>query len=289
MVIVMQNQNDGLKRSFTLSAVLHVIVITALFGGLTVTAGYYAPEATEVVKATVLDEKQVAKEVQAIKRKEARRQQQIRDEKMRLAREARKLKDNVAAEKKRLAKVKADIVAQKKKQAALKKKKLADEAKKKAEAKKRLEAKKLAQEKRKTEAKKAELAKLKAEKEAKAKAKKLAAAKKKQAAQALAKANAAKLRSELEKYKALILQAISENWAVPSSASVDMTAKLMIELGGGGVVTNVQLIRSSHSAALDRSAIAAVYKASPLPVPSDKMALDQFRQFSLTVTPKDIS
>ena len=86
----------------------------------------------------------------------------------------------------------------------------------------------------------------------------------------------------------MIVSAIEKEWLVPSSADSHMSAKLLIELGPGGAVTNVQVLRSSHNSALDRSATQAVHKASPLPVPTDKLVLDQFRSFSLTVTPKDI-
>jgi colicin import membrane protein len=121
-----------------------------------------------------------------------------------------------------------------------------------------------------------------------AQAKKIAAAEKAQAGK-LAAAQAAQLNSALEKYKQLIVQAISVKWLVPSTASANMTTKLLIELGAGGVVKNVQLLESSQNAALDRSAIAAVYKASPLPVPDDPMIASLFKSFSLTVSPRDVT
>jgi len=52
------------------------------------------------------------------------------------------------------------------------------------------------------------------------------------------------------------------------------------------VVLEVSLTRSSGDSILDRSAQSAIYKASPLPVPSDTDAFNVFRDISLTVRPE---
>ncbi len=62
----------------------------------------------------------------------------------------------------------------------------------------------------------------------------------------------------------------------------------MIRLGPGGAVLNVQVSRSSGDPALDSSARAAVFKASPLPVPNDPDLFNQFREIRLTVKPEDV-
>lgn len=104
----------------------------------------------------------------------------------------------------------------------------------------------------------------------------------------LQEAKEAAMRGEVNKYKALILESIAEHWLVPSNTNKKLFADLLIRLAPGGAVLDVQLIKSSGVDALDRSARAAVFKASPLPVPKDSTAFDSFRQFVLRVKPENI-
>ncbi|MDR3477902.1 MAG: cell envelope integrity protein TolA [Gammaproteobacteria bacterium] len=102
------------------------------------------------------------------------------------------------------------------------------------------------------------------------------------------RAGSAKARGEVNKYKALILQAISRRWLVPSGVNRELSSELLIRLAPGGTVLDVRVTRSSGDASLDRSARDAVFKASPLPVPDDADGFDQFRQFVLKVKPTDL-
>ncbi len=104
----------------------------------------------------------------------------------------------------------------------------------------------------------------------------------------LAGARSQKVRGEVDKYKALVLQAISQNWLVPPSVNKNLYAELMIRVAPGGTVLDVQVVKSSGDDGLDHSARSAVFKASPLPVPHDSDAFEPFRQFVLKVRPKDI-
>ncbi len=92
----------------------------------------------------------------------------------------------------------------------------------------------------------------------------------------------------VDKYKALILQTISQHWIVPGNADKRLTAELLIRVAPGGLVLDVQIIKGSGDAALDRSARAAVFNASPLPVPTDVNAFTSFRQFVLKVKPENV-
>jgi len=94
---------------------------------------------------------------------------------------------------------------------------------------------------------------------------------------------------EVNKYKALILQTIGQNWLVPGRADKKLTCELLIRVAPGGMVLDVQVIKSSGDTALDRSARMAVLKSSPLPVPTDAAAFDAFRQFVLKVKPENIT
>lgn len=90
---------------------------------------------------------------------------------------------------------------------------------------------------------------------------------------------------EVNKYKALILQSISEHWIIPTQANKKLSCALMIRVAPGGMVLDVQVTKTSGDPSLDSSARAAVMKASPLPVPSDPGAFEAFRQFELKVKP----
>jgi len=98
----------------------------------------------------------------------------------------------------------------------------------------------------------------------------------------------AKMHGEVNKYKALILQTISQHWLIPPNSKKTLSAELLIRVAPGGIVLDVQLTKTSGDPALDRSARAAVFKASPLPVPKEADLFESFRQFVLRVTPKNV-
>ncbi len=89
----------------------------------------------------------------------------------------------------------------------------------------------------------------------------------------------------VDKYRALILQQVGQNWLVPE-VNKNISCRLLITLAPGGTVLNVKLVKSSGNAALDRSAIQAVYKASPLPVPNDNNAFNAMRELDMIVRPE---
>lgn len=97
---------------------------------------------------------------------------------------------------------------------------------------------------------------------------------------------AAQMSGEVNKYKALIIQAISQHWILPEHVDRQLYSQFRIQLAPSGQVLSVSLIRSSGDQVLDRSAQAAIYKASPLPVPSDAEMFNLFRDISLTVRPE---
>jgi colicin import membrane protein len=97
-----------------------------------------------------------------------------------------------------------------------------------------------------------------------------------------------KVQGEVNKYKALILQAIAQRWLVPAGVDKTLSSELFIRLAPGGTVLDVQVTKSSGDLALDRSARDAVFKASPLPVPEDDDGFNQFRQFILKVKPQNL-
>lgn len=104
----------------------------------------------------------------------------------------------------------------------------------------------------------------------------------------LAQVQSQQARGEVNKYKALILQAISRQWLVPPTVNKKLSCELLIRLAPNGLVLDVQIAKSSGDIGLDRSARAAVFKASPLPVPFDSAEFEPFRQFILKVKPENI-
>lgn len=192
------------------------------------------------------------------------------------AKAVEELKTQQAVEKKKLAKLEEDkkIAAEKLK---LKKIKDAEEAAKLAE-KKAADAEKLKKQKD------AEALKLKQKQQydAAAALQKTIAAKQ----AAIAQQRSEAINGVVDQYKGLILEAISKNWLVPPGTDPSLACQLVITLGSAGKVTNVQVVKSSGNALLDQSAVAAVYKASPLPVPGDSDAAAIFKQFSLTLKPE---
>lgn len=93
---------------------------------------------------------------------------------------------------------------------------------------------------------------------------------------------------EINKFKALILQAISDNWIIPLQADKKLTSELLIKLLPSGEVVSVTITKSSGDPSLDSSARVAVLKSSPLPVPSDPEAFTAFKRFVLKVKPENI-
>ncbi len=283
-----------LRKSFTLSLLLHFIIFAALIISFVFSEPTRPPttlnlaQSEKIVQAVSVNQEQVEEEIAKLKNQQT---QQQASEKARLA--AMKKQAAEAAKQKRvqeqqLAKLKAqqdalvkqnqDKLAQLEKQQKLAQKQLASiEETKKQEQKKLNEQKKLKEQQ-----------KLKAQQDLKIAAEKSL---QQQIAQEQTQLNAAKeqqVNNELAKYNALIIQAISQQWIIPANSDRSATSILFITLAPGGVVKNVQLKKSSGDALLDRSAITAVYKASPLPVPTDPALFKRMQEIELKVKPEDV-
>ena len=83
----------------------------------------------------------------------------------------------------------------------------------------------------------------------------------------------------------LIKQRVERNWTLPPGSSANQSCTLHIAMTGSGAVTDVQIVQSSGDTAFDNSAVAAVQKASPLPVPPDLEVLAKFRIFNFRFKP----
>lgn len=243
-------------------------------------------------KARVQEQQRLAKLKEETEKVAIARKKQIEEEQKRL----KQLALQKEQEAKRLAELKVKQQELKKKQQE-EAEKLAQLKKKQAEEKLKVEK----VEKEKAEKAKQELARAEKEKAAKAKeelaraekARAAAAENKRRAAAAQQQAadDAAKrahLAGEVDKYKAMIVNAIGRQWILPENVNNGLSSQFRIRLAPDGAVLDVQLTRGSGDPVLDRSAQTAIYKASPLPVPTDPQTFEIFRDISLTVRPENV-
>ncbi|MGC1182761.1 cell envelope integrity protein TolA [Legionella sp.] len=262
----------------------------------------------EIVKAISVDNKQVMDTVNRLKQEREQQQKAEVNRQRELNRQVEMAKQQRVSEQQQLAQLKEEahkIAIARKKQIEEEKKNLKKLAEQKAlEAKhieelkkqkeellkqQQLEAKRLEDLKKKKLAEKIKADKLKTE-QAQAAALAKAEMERKQA-QAAAARNAeqqARIAGIVDKYKALIVNAIGRNWILPENVDSSLSSQFRIRLAPGGSVLEVTLIRSSGDPLLDRSAQTAIYKASPLPVPADANTFNMFRDISLTVRPEQV-
>ena len=79
----------------------------------------------------------------------------------------------------------------------------------------------------------------------------------------------------LNVYAQQIQQRVKRYWIKPASAQAGLVVTLEVKLIPGGDVKSVRVIKSSGNALFDRSAENAVYKAAPMPMPSDAGAAER--------------
>jgi colicin import membrane protein len=264
----------------------------------------------EVVKAVSIDNKEVMETVNRLKQERANQLKAEQARQQNLVKQAEMARMARLQEQKHLAKLKEEtekIAIAKKKQIEEEKRHLKELAEQKIQEAKKLEelkakqlqlqkrqqeeSEKLALIKQKQVEEKTKSENLKAEQERAAKVKAELAEENRQAAIQQAAANAEKkalLSGEVDKYKAMILNAIGQKWITPENVDRSLSSQFRIRLAPDGVVLAVSLTRSSGDAVLDRSAQTAIYKASPLPVPRDASTFELFRDINLTVRPENV-
>ena len=240
----------------------------------------------QVVSAVSVNEKELSQAVQALKlEKEKARQAEVAHQNA-MRKKAEQARSQRIAEEQKLKKLRDEA----RKQSLAQKEKLRQEARR----LEQLKQQKIAEEKRLAEVKKKqeqirkeqELARKRQLEQAKLAEEKAAQLEKEK--KAAAAAREAKMLSEAEKYKLLIVNAISRQWILPENVDKQLSSRFEIRLGPDGSVLDVRLIQSSGDAILDRSAQTAIYKASPLPVPTDTEMFEMFRNIRLTVRPENV-
>jgi colicin import membrane protein len=225
-------------------------------------------QAEKARKARIEEQKRLVKLKEEAEKLAIARKKQIETEKRHL----KELAQQKEREAQRLAELKT-------KQQQLKKRQQ-EEAEKLAQLKAKQRKEELEEDKRKAEQTKKEL--LLAEKEREE------LAEKRRQEMAADAAKRARIAGEVDRYKAMIVNAISRRWILPDNVDSGLSSKFRIRLAPDGEVLEVSLIRSSGDPVLDRSAQTAIYKASPLPVPTDPDTFNLFRDISLTVRPENV-
>ncbi len=90
----------------------------------------------------------------------------------------------------------------------------------------------------------------------------------------------------VNKHVSIISQRVKRFWIKPTIAEDGLHCRLQVSLFPSGEVKDVKVIESSGNAVFDRSAVSAVYKAAPLPVPTDPKAAAHFKQFEFNFKPE---
>lgn len=273
------------KRPFIFSIILHVLIIVVLITQLNFTGHRPVSSAkanTQPIKAVAINSGEVAAQVAKLKAERQAKEQSELKRQQRLAEQAATAKRQRELEQQRVAQLKAEATKLRLQQAA--------QAKAEAQKLAKIKAQQVAEQKRlselakqQQEAKKALQQKQLAEQQSKA------AEEDSLLQQQLDQAKLQAQQATLAKYGDMIRNAIQQQWIVPENMTKDIACRLLIQVGPGGVVLDVKLVQSSGNSVLDRSAMAAVRKASPLPVPSDESLFNEFREINLLVRPEGIT
>jgi colicin import membrane protein len=287
-----------LRKSFSLSLVFHAVIFIALIVTLVLSPPAKPPttldlqQSTKIVQAVSVNQAQVAQEMAKLKNQQAQAQAAEQARLAALKQQAAQAAKLKTQQEQALAQLKAQQQAalkqqqaqlakiQQQQQAAQKQLQSIQQNTQKAQQQQQQVSKQLAQTKQQ---------KANEQKQLQQAAENSLQQQLNQDATQLNQAKQQQINSELAKYTELIRQAISQQWIVPANSNRSAFCILEIALAPGGVVTNVQLKQTSGDPVLDRSAITAVYKASPLPVPTDPSLFKLMQDIQLKVQPDSVS
>ena len=252
-----------------------------------------------IVKAVVIDESQARAEQERKRKEELERKRKLEEKRKAEAEKKRK------AEQERKRKAEAE---KKRKAEKERKRKAAEEKKRKAEAEKKRKAEK--ERKRKAEAEKKRKAEAEKKRKAEAERKRKAEAERKRKAEAERKRKAEEARQrqeaedallrELEEeqrtldaakmrrmerltiaYRDAIAQDVQRSWRKPSGVTPDMECTVRVNQIPGGEVVDAKITScTTTNENFKRSVINAVFKASPLPRPSDPSIFQRELEFT---------
>jgi colicin import membrane protein len=304
-------------RAFVYAVLVHLALLAVLVFSFNWTSSIKPSTASKQapVQAVVVDSAKLDTEVQRQKQLEEKKKQEekVAQEKLkRIEEQTRAAEQKRLQEEKRVTELKRQEEQQRKQEAEAKRKAEAAAAQKaEAEKQRKAEAEKQRQEeqRRKAEAekKRQEEEQRKAEAEKKRQeeeARKAAEAEKKRQEEEARKAAEAEMQARLaaeqdrlatqrrsamqrmiDEYVVYIKEKVERSWIRPPSSGSELSCTVEVRLIPSGEVIDAQIVRSSGNAAFDRSVEAAVFKASPLPVPPDAEVMEQFRSLRFEFSP----
>jgi colicin import membrane protein len=275
---------------------VHVALAGVLFASLEWTdVPTPAQQKVDIVKAVAVNEKQILAELDKLKKAEAKKKKKDKAKQRKLDKQARDAKKKRQREEKRLAKLRKERAAEKKRQKKLQKKRkveekrIASERVKKQKELKRLqteqallEQKRILEEKRLEDvAAKRKMLEQKRRRDAETAARRAEFAAEQQRMDAAEEKRLSSLRGQ---YIADIQNAVERRWIRPASAKQGLKCKVAVKQIPGGEVIDVTVTQCIGDDVFRRSVETAVYKASPLPRPSDPGLFD--REIVFTFRPK---
>jgi colicin import membrane protein len=293
---------------FIISFVIHGILIVLLVINVhsTMNPSSLPPTSGEVVQASVVDEKQVVEEVKRLQiqdnQKKGEEQKKV-DALNQQAHEAAALREK---EQKKIAKLKYDLEKAKiVEQEHLAEIRLAKEKERKElevlKKAKEKEVKRLAalDERRQEEQDRTNQMRLEREKEEKKRAGLVNVARRAEEDKRSAALNAVEperqsaldaqhqrnLNAEIDQHTAMIREKINQSWIRTPGMPEGLSCVLEIQTFPDGNVKDVKVVQPSENEAFNQSAQAAVFKATPLPMPQGEVS-DRFRHFEVTFAPK---
>ncbi len=279
-------------KSLVYAIVIHLGVLALLlfsfdWGSTTIKSSMAKPQ-VEPIKAKMVSEADVQKQLDRIKAREEEKKRKELEAKKRLddlLKQQQLEKQRLAdlEKKKRLEAQQANALAEKRKKEEIRLAKLKreeDQKKRAAQKKREAEERRRAEEQRRREQaekkKKQELARREAERQAQLKAQLEAEAEARRVAEAVNDARS--------RYIPIIQQKVDRNWTRPSGLK-GLNAGVRVRLTPGGEVISAKVVRSSGNPVFDRSVENAILKASPLPIPSDRRINEQFRDIQFNFDP----
>ncbi|HZF25588.1 MAG TPA: cell envelope integrity protein TolA [Steroidobacteraceae bacterium] len=237
--------------SLTLSILLHALVIGLLAYGFVTLRSRPTPQpaAQPAIEATVVDEKRVQEEAQRLEDEEKERKRQAEEERQQ-AEQARREREEEQQKVEDLKQQREaeEKLAQEREQQEQEAKRKADEAKRQQQAKATADKKRKEQEAKQRKDSEAELKRRLAEEE---------------------RRSAAEDSGQLAQYVAQIQAQIQRKWIRPPSAREGLKCIVNVTQVPGGEVVGVKIGECNGDDAVRQSIEAAVYRASPLPEPSD--------------------
>ena len=93
--------------------------------------------------------------------------------------------------------------------------------------------------------------------------------------------------AEVGRYQDMIRSKIRHNIVMPPDVAPNAEVVFRVTLLPGGSVLDAVLLKGSGNPAYDEATERAIYKAQPLPLPTDLLLKKEFRELRLTIRPEE--